>query len=83
MSIEISLPLKLFGALRIANHGNARVRILSLRVVGLHMGFPIITPFEELATNLAFMGRFFWGRPLAFLLDTGHTWKNRLHVEPL
>ena len=83
MSVKISLPLEFFGALRTAGHGNARMRVLSLGVVSFQMGLPIVTPLEKLAADFAFVGRFFWCRPLAFLLDTGHTGKNRLDIESL
>lgn len=69
MSVEISLALEFLGAGCVSNGGGARVRILSVGIVCLHVRLPIVAPLEELSAHTAFVGSFFRCCSLALLLD--------------
>lgn len=72
MSVEIGFALELFAALRDC----AWMRILALRVVRFQVRLPVITPFEELPANLAFMSGLFGRGPLALLFDSANAWQD-------
>lgn len=69
VTIQVRLSLELFGAGLAADHGCAWMRVLALRVVSLHVRFPIVASLEELAADPALVGCFLGSGPLALLLD--------------
>ena len=70
MPVQVCFSLKLLRALRVADHGCARVRVFTLWVVCLHVRFPVVASLEEFAADTALMGCFLGGGSLALLLDT-------------
>ena len=78
--VEIRLPLKFLRALRVPNLSRTRMRVLALRIVSLHMGFPVVASFKELATHLALVRSFLRSSPLTLLLNTANTRQDRCAV---
>lgn len=73
MPVQICFSLELLRARAIANHGCARVRILALWVVRLHVRFPVVASLEKFAADTALVRCLLGGGPLALLLDAVHT----------
>ena len=69
VAVKIRLSLEFLRARLVADHGCTWVRILALRVMSLHMRFPVVAPLEEFATDPALVGSFLRCGPLALLLD--------------
>lgn len=51
MPLQVGFALELFLAPRVAIHGRARVGVFSLWIVGLHVRFVVVAPFEEFAAH--------------------------------
>lgn len=81
VSVEVGFSLKLLRAGSIANHGSTHMWVLALWVVSFHVRFPVVRSLEKLAADFAFVGCFFWSRPLALLLDAVEARENWLHIE--
>ena len=81
MPVQIGFPLELFGAGCRSNHRGTRVWVLALRVVRLHMRFPIVASLEQFPAHSAFVSSFLWRRPLTLLFDAGDTREYRLNVK--
>ena len=73
MPVQIGFSLELLRASGVANHGCARVRIFTIRVVRLHVRFPVVAPLKEFAAHAALVCSFLGGSPLALLLDAVDT----------
>lgn len=73
MPVQICFSLELLRARAIANHGCARVRILALWVVRLHVRFPVVASLEKFAADTALVGCLLWGGPLTLLFDAVDT----------
>ena len=69
MSVEVRLALKSLGAWRVSNSSRARVWILSIGIVRLHVRLPIVATLEKLSADTAFVCSFFRCCPLTLLLD--------------
>ena len=83
VAIQIRLPLELLGAGLVADHGGAWMGVLALRVVGFHVGFPVVASLEELAADPALVSGFLRSGPLALLLDAVDAGEGgRARVEP-
>ena len=56
--VEIRFSLEFFDTPSVAHHRGARMRIFPLRIMGFHMGFVIVAPFEQLSTHFTLVGGF-------------------------
>ena len=76
MSIQISLALKFLRALRVAVLMSTWMGVFSVGIVGLHMRFPVVASFKELATDPALMSSLLRSGSLTLFLHASDTWKH-------
>lgn len=78
MPIKIGLALELLRARYVPNHGEAWMRVLSLRVVCLQVRLPVVGAFEQFPADLAVVGGFFGSGPPTLLLYASSAWQHRV-----
>ena len=79
--VEVRFSLEFLGAGRASAHGRTRMGILALRVVRLHVGFPVVAALEELAADATLVSGLLGRGSLALLLDARSAGEDGLHVE--
>jgi len=80
MPVKVRLALESLAAWRVTHDGGARVRVLAVRIVCLHVGLPVVATLEELATDSALVSGLLGSGPLPLLLESADAGEDRLHI---
>ena len=69
MPVEVRFSLEFLRARRASAHGRTRMGVLALRIVRLHVRFPVVAALEELAADATLVGGLLGSGALPLLLD--------------
>lgn len=77
VTVEVCLALEFLGTLRSSNHRRAGMRIFAIRIVRLHMWFPVVASLEKFSTDCAFVCSFLGsGSPAPHPGLSPHIWRH-------
>ena len=77
VAVEVCLALEFLGTRCSPNHRRAGMRILAMRVVRLHMGFPVVASLEKFPTDCAIVCSFLGsGSPAPYSGLAPHIWRH-------